>query len=246
MTGLILVAGNSRRMGDLTEYRHKTMLKVKGKPILNHMLAALKHEGIGKVCFVCGYRQTELREYVAKHFPDLEVIWIENEIYAETNTAYSVWLTRGELENAGDDMLLINGDVVLDHRAIRTTLDAPGETALAVRRDRVDEEEVKVRLDENELITEIGKHLPPGESAGESVGINRIGASMLTALYDTLEQRINEGEGRKEFYEASFDAMIRAGHTFRIADVTKHPVMEVDTPEDYEEVCASIAPRLED
>ncbi len=245
MTGLILVAGNSRRMGELTAYRHKTMLKVKSQPILHHMLTALVHEGINKVCFVCGYRQEELKQYVADNFSDLEVIWIENPVYAETNTAYSVWLTRDTLENAGDDVLLINGDVVLDHHAIHTTLVADGDTVLAVRRDRVAEEEVKVRLDDQERIIEIGKHLVPAESAGESVGINRLSTSLLPKLYDTFEDRIQNGNGKREFYEASFDALIQKGEVFTIADVTNDPVMEVDTPEDYEEVCKSIAPRLQ-
>ncbi len=244
MIALILVAGNSRRMGSLTENCHKTMLDVGGKPILQRMIESLKHEGINEICFVYGYRYQELHDFVSQKFPETATTWVENPVYAETNTAYSVWLTRDALLPKNDDVLLINGDVVLDYRSIQTTIDAPGKTVLAVRLDRVDEEEVKVRLDDSEKIIEIGKHLVPSESAGESIGINRLSSEILHDLYKVLGDRIENGNGRKEFYEASFDELVSNGKVFGIADITHLPIMEVDTPEDYEEVKSTIATNL--
>lgn len=245
MIALILVAGNSRRMGDITAQQHKTLLDTGGKPILQRMLEALIRESIHSVCFVCGYRKDELKSFVAERFPELETTWVENPVYDRTNTGFSVWLTRDTLEKKGEDILLINGDVVLDHRAVAATIQGREGTVLAVRLDRVAEEEVKVRLDEKRIISEIGKHIPPAEADGESVGINRLSAGLLTGLYDVLEERITTGHGEKEFYEASFDELIRHGRVFAIADITELPVMEVDTPEDYREVLETIVPHLE-
>ncbi len=170
MKALILVAGNSRRMGDITKELHKTLLPVQGRPILDRMLRALKKANINDVIFVGGFRQDQIDTYVRDHFPELEITWVFNPIFGETNTAYSVFLTRDTVLPLKDDILLINGDVVLDSRCILATTEADGDTVLAVRFDRCSEEEVKVRLNEKQVITEIGKHIPPVEAAA---GIGR-------------------------------------------------------------------------
>lgn len=214
------------------------------RPILNWMLHALEKNGIADVVFVAGFHQGMLRDYVRDNHPSIRATWVENPVFDQTNTAYSLWLARKQMLSGGD-MILINGDVVLDHRAIQTTLEAEGSNVLATRFDRCGAEEVKVRLDGDRRITEIGKHLAPGEAAGESVGINRISQELLPHLFDTIQERIDNGNGRKEFYEHAFNALIQDGIDFRTADVTKLPVMEVDTPEDYEDVTRTIASRLE-
>jgi len=244
MKALILVAGQSVRMGDLTTETHKTLLPVGDRPILSWMLQALKNNGINRVLFTCGYLRDRLEKWVNVRFPELEVSWIENPDYATTNTAYSVWLARDAVFEDEQDLLLINGDVVLDRRAIAATLEAEGKNVLATRFDRVAAEEVKLRLDGNGVVTEIGKHLVPTEAAGESVGINRLSRPFLELLFPTLEHRIEHGEGRREFYEQAFNELVGKGQIFRTADVTQLPVIEVDTPEDYEAAKEQFATRL--
>jgi len=208
------------------------------------MLDALQAEGIGEVCFVCGFLQQQLKDFVAREFPSLQSTWIENPEFATTNTAYSVFLTRDALLATGDSVLLINGDVVLDRRAIAATLAAEGESVLAVHFGAVAEEEVKLRLDGSGRVTEIGKHIPPDRAAGESVGINRLARELLPDLYRVLQERIETAGGAKEFYEAAFNQLVEEGAPFRTADVSGLPVMEVDTPEDYREVLSTISPLL--
>jgi len=209
------------------------------------MLNALQANDIHDVVFIAGFHQEQLRDFVAQAHPSVRPVWIENPVYEQTNTAYSVHLSQDHFLASGDDMLLINGDVVLDHRAIRATLANGDGNVLATRFDRCGAEEVKVRLHPDGSIAEIGKHLQPGEAAGESVGINYLKAAFLPEFYSTLRERIENGEGRREFYEHSFNALIQQGALFHTADVTHLPVMEVDTPEDYETVQRALTTRLE-
>ncbi|MFH0883121.1 MAG: NTP transferase domain-containing protein [bacterium] len=231
-------------MGELTTGTHKTLLPVGDRPILSWMLQALKNNGINRILFTCGYQRGLLEKWVAEHFPELEVSWIENPDFSSTNTGYSVWLTREHALADDEDLLLINGDVVLDRRAIAATLNAQGQNVLATRFDRVAAEEVKVRLDGNGVVTEIGKHIDPSDAAGESVGINRLSRPLLDLLFPTLEHRIRYGEGRREFYEHAFNELVNRGESFRTADVTELPVIEIDTPEDYATARRHFASRL--
>ena len=244
MRAMILVAGCARRMGELTKTCHKSLLMVGDKPILSWLLDALVAENINDFIFIGGYRKEDLISFVDREYPECKVSWVENPDYSTTNTAYSVLLGKGVVLMDQQDLLLINGDVVFDRRAIAITLAAEGNNVLAVRGGQVDDEEVKVTLDDAKIITEIGKHIPYETAAGESVGINRLSTSILPELFDVIKRRCDEGAGKSEFYEAAFNELVQNGAIFNIADVTDVPVMEIDTPEDYAQVNEKVLPRL--
>ncbi|MEW6302828.1 MAG: nucleotidyltransferase family protein [Verrucomicrobiota bacterium] len=56
MKAVILAAGKGTRMGDLTNEIPKPMLRVQGKPILEHILGGLLAAGIRDVCIITGWR----------------------------------------------------------------------------------------------------------------------------------------------------------------------------------------------
>jgi len=56
MKAVILAAGRGTRMRDLTQELPKPMLKVQGKPILQHIIEGLISVGIREFCIVTGFR----------------------------------------------------------------------------------------------------------------------------------------------------------------------------------------------
>ncbi|MSU20927.1 MAG: nucleotidyltransferase family protein [Pedosphaera sp.] len=64
MKAVVLAAGKGTRMRDLTSDMPKPMLKVLGKPILEHILEGLMFTGIREICIITGYRA----EVVESHF----------------------------------------------------------------------------------------------------------------------------------------------------------------------------------
>jgi dTDP-glucose pyrophosphorylase len=63
MKALILAAGKGTRMRDLTSDVPKPMLKVQGKPILEHILDGILGTGIREVCIITGYRAEAIESY---------------------------------------------------------------------------------------------------------------------------------------------------------------------------------------
>src|SRR5688572_9657578 len=63
MKAVILAAGKGTRMGELTNALPKPMLKVQGKPILEHILDGLKAAGIREVFIVTGYQAEVIENY---------------------------------------------------------------------------------------------------------------------------------------------------------------------------------------
>jgi dTDP-glucose pyrophosphorylase len=61
---VILAAGKGTRMGELTHEVPKPMLKVRGKPILEHILLGLAGAGIRDIFIVTGYRAETIESYL--------------------------------------------------------------------------------------------------------------------------------------------------------------------------------------
>ncbi len=66
MKAVILAAGKGTRMRELTEEVPKPMLRVRGKPILEHILDGLLQAGIREVFIVTGFRA----DVIENHFGD--------------------------------------------------------------------------------------------------------------------------------------------------------------------------------
>ena len=60
---VILAAGKGTRMKELTEEIPKPMLKVQGKPILEHIILGLRTNGIEQIQIVTGFRAEKVESY---------------------------------------------------------------------------------------------------------------------------------------------------------------------------------------
>jgi histidinol-phosphate/aromatic aminotransferase/cobyric acid decarboxylase-like protein/choline kinase len=129
MQAIILAAGMGKRLGKYTQDGTKCMVTVNGKSLIERALEALVHAGIKRVILVVGYRAEALRAFLAGKFPELEIIYVNNEVYATTNNIYSLWLAREYL--AADDTLLLESDLIFQDE-ILAKLVADPEPNLAV------------------------------------------------------------------------------------------------------------------
>ena len=96
------------------------------------------------------------------------------------------------------------------------------------------EEEIRVKVNDNYTIVMIGKNTPLAETYGESLGAEIFSATTSARLFSYLEQRIRRGKGRNEFYEMTFQKMIEEGIIFKAVDVSRFPAIEIDTLEDLQ------------
>jgi choline kinase len=230
MTAVVLAAGMGTRLRPLTDTLPKCLLPVGGMTLLERTFRALDGAAVDRAVLVVGYREEQIRKAVDAFNPALPVDFVVNSQFAQTNNNVSLWLAGPEA--AGDDILVLDGDILF-HRGILTRiLAAPHDNVLALREGiSVGAEEIKVVADSVGKVVKIGKEVPAGEAGGESLGIERFSAIAAAGLFDALERR----RGFNEFYEASFQEMINAGlalHTVRCGDL---PCIEIDTEEDLRE-----------
>jgi histidinol-phosphate/aromatic aminotransferase/cobyric acid decarboxylase-like protein/choline kinase len=126
---MILAAGMGKRLGKYTEDGTKCMVRVNGKSLIERALEALIRVGIKRVILVVGYRADRLRAFLEGRYPQIDLVYVTNEIYETTNNIYSLWLAREYL--AADDTLLLESDLIFQYQILERLL-ADGEPNLAV------------------------------------------------------------------------------------------------------------------
>jgi choline kinase len=241
---LILAAGVASRLRPLTNGTPKCLLDIGGKRILERMMNNLSGVGITSFVLVTGYLDHMIRDFVTERHPGLDVMFIHNPIYDTTNNIFSLWLARDAM--LGHEMLLLDSDILFAPDIAAALLAAPHDNCLALKRADVGDEEMKVRLDNDQRVLEISKDVPLRDAAGESIGIERFSPTWVEAMYVLLDRIINI-EGRSGiFYEAAFEKMIEDGQLLYAVDVSPWPCMELDTVEDVMHARAALAPLLPD
>jgi len=99
---VILAAGKGVRLKPVTEDIAKVMVKVKGKPIVEHIIEKLRSLGIDDIALVVNYKKESVEEY----FKD-SVKYIEQS--KPLGTANAVYVAKDFVKE--DKFLLIYGDV---------------------------------------------------------------------------------------------------------------------------------------
>ncbi len=231
MFGVILAAGMAKRLRPLTNDKPKCLLKVGERTLLERTVDAMRQCGITEFVVVTGYCADQIRDFLTAHYPQTTFHFLHNADYEHNNNIYSLWMS-GQVVR-GREFLLMDSDILCDPAAV-VRIASEQESALAVNRHELGEEEMKVVVDADYRITEISKTCLPEDAMGESVGIEHITPEYSEALFQELDLMI-EQEGLIDiFYERAFERLIPQGHTFRVVDTTTYFSYELDTPEDFQ------------
>jgi len=231
MIGVILAAGMAKRLRPLTDTKPKCLLEVGGRTLLERTVCAMQKAGVTEFVVVTGYRADQIREFLFTHYPQSTVHFLHNADYEHNNNIYSLWMAGKVVR--GREFLLMDSDILCDPAAVVRIANEP-ESALAVNRHELGEEEMKVVVDAEMHITEISKTCQPENAMGESVGIEKITATYSEALYRELDLMILQEKLIDIFYERAFERLIPQGHTFKVVDTTNYFSYELDTPEDFQ------------
>jgi len=243
MKGVILAAGISSRLRPLTDSTPKCLLTIGGETILERTIDNLLEYGIDGILIVTGYLESRVKNFVSKKFPRLKVCYISNQDYASTNNIYSLWLTKSRA--LGDDLVLLDSDIIFDGRIIHELLRSGHENCLAVDTKIVlSDEEIKVAVDSQNRILSISKDVPPARAWGESIGIEKFSLHFLDELFAVMDRKILQEQKVDEFYESAFQEVIDRGYEIFGVDVGKYRAIEIDTFEDIEKAEKEVVPYL--
>ena len=229
---VILAAGVGSRIRPLTDNCPKSLLMINGKTILEMMISHIQKCGISEVVFVLGYLQDQIKDYVKTQFPDLVAHYITNKKYKETNTGYSLLLTKDLVQNS--TFIKFDADVVFDISILKNLIDSEHDNCLCIDKNiNLDVEEIKVIIREENRVVKASRTVNPEDAIGESIGIEKISPEAAHALFSELEIMMKDEQHHQEYYEAAYERIIEKDVPFHALDISGLKWTEIDTKEDF-------------
>lgn len=236
MKAIILAAGQGLRLKPKTDNLPKCLVQVKNVPILYYQLDSLNRLGITECVVVVGFKGDMIRQAAGDRFGDLQLIYVNNKYFKETNNIYSLWCAREHLE---DDIILMEGDVLFDRKILGEVIDNANSN-IAVIDDFRSDMDGTVILREGDFVSSMVLKSQQGRdfdysNAFKTVNIYSFDSlTMRQHLVPALDTWIGQGF-TNEFYEATIADLV-AQNTIKLATqhVTKNRWIEIDTVDDLE------------
>jgi len=133
MKAVILAAGKGTRLEPLTEDAPKCMLPLAGRPILEHVIKAVRKAGIREAVLIVGYKEEEIREYFGDGSDfDVKIEYISQK--QQLGTAHAVSMVE-----LNEDFLVLNGDTLVSSECIDSVVSAHSDSAAALGLKEVEE-----------------------------------------------------------------------------------------------------------
>ena len=241
MLAVILAAGFGSRLGHITQKVPKALISVGNKPLLVRNIEILRDEGVNKFVIVTGYKSVKLRKRIKRTFPDLNISFVHNYHYRDTNNIFSLYIAAKDIK---EKFIILNSDIIF-HRSILKKLlklDSENLTISVDFRDTIGEEEMKVKVDGDKVVR-ISKKIDPKEADGEYIGLAKVSEKAVEDLKRSLEETMRR-KGKGVFYEEVFQHMIDNGKVVNYTSTSGLPWTEIDTPDDLKFAREVVYPRI--
>ena len=153
MKALILNSGTGSRMGVLASEHPKCMTEISSREtILSRQLRMLSEVGVTAVVITTGPFEDALIEYCRSLKLPLELTFVHNPDFRETNYIYSIYLAREHLD---DDLLLLHGDLVVEDEVLHRVVESKTSCMVISSTAPLPEKDFKAVL-KNGRITAVG------------------------------------------------------------------------------------------
>jgi choline kinase len=235
--GVILAAGQGTRL-DGGDVKPKCLFKVGGVTLLARQIESLKAAQVNDICVVIGFQGDLIRRQCPAG-----INFVENSMFAETSSLYSLWLARDYL---ADGFVVLNSDVLFHYKILETLLHSSHHDALLVAYNNgttnfLGEEEMKVKV-KNGVVIDISKEINPQEADGENVGIVKFGSTGAKLLIEYMNDLIERG-GLRDWAPRAFKEFA-LHHSLHAISTNNYPWIEIDFSADYDKAVNETYPLI--
>jgi choline kinase len=223
---IILAAGKGTRMASYSNKSPKSLLELKGEPLLTRQMRSMSEAGVKDFIIVGGYMFDRLREFVGKCGHEVKLLF--NPFYAITNSIASLWFARQYLEG---DVFITNADTYFAKDIYRKLMANTNHYVFGVDEGKKNDMDYRVTLADAEVL-DMGKDIPDDEAMAEYIGMALIRREG-TQLFRDLLERVVASDNYNLWWEDLFVELMAKGHKISYADVTGDLWFEIDEVKDY-------------
>jgi len=235
---IIIAAGMSTRLMELTDDKPKCMLEVNNKTILQRQIEIFHQCGIDDIIVIRGYKKEKIN-YVG-------VKYVYNMNYRRNNILESLMTAENEMNG---EVIVTYSDILFRRSVVEKLLKSKDGISIVVDtdwktryKDRFQHplEEAENVIVEKNKVTKIAKVINPNEAYGEFIGLakfSKTGSDIWKAIYKKVKKEIGNGQFHtassieKAYLTDMFQELIARGYTVSNVDI-KGQWMEIDTIED--------------
>lgn len=223
MKCVILAAGKGERLEPLTAEMPKCMLPLAGKPIIEHILMAVKQAGVKEAVLVIGYKGETIREYLSSRAPGLKIKYAVQKRQLGTGDALRATEHAAKLR----DIIVLNGDTLLSRDSLGAILHSHSSAA-TIGTMRVKDVSSYGTLSMNGKYVKKIVEKPKTRSPGlVNAGIYAFSPKIFDALRKIKKSRRGEYE-----LTSAINELIKMGEKVRSVEI-KGKWLDVGTPWDY-------------
>ena len=198
-----MAAGMGTRFGSMTEERPKGFIEAGGKAMVVRSIETLISCGIERIIIGTGYLR-ECYEALAKQYPQIECCFSER--FAETNSMYTLYNCREMV--GSDDFLLLESDLVFEHRAITSLINCPHPDVMLITPVTKFQDQYYVESNEEGTLTNCSTDKSQVNAKGELVGIHKLSNSFYKKMCAD--------------YALKVDQMPKLGYEYQLLFMSQH------------------------
>ncbi len=247
MKAVMLAAGVGSRLERSADAPPKILLEFAGRSLLARHVELLAHAGVGELVLGVGHRAGEI---------EAEIDRLGARDFVRTVTAanyrrgaiQTLWALADEFRAAEGPVLLMDGDVLYDHRiAARLAARTRGGRFLIDRHLEPGDDPVKLCVRDGRIVDFHKRPTDLGEWRAEWIGFLQLSREAARKLPEYLERYVDGGEPEVIYEQPIRDLVIEAGpDAFGYEDITGLPWIEIDFPEDLQRAEGEIQTLLEE
>jgi bifunctional UDP-N-acetylglucosamine pyrophosphorylase/glucosamine-1-phosphate N-acetyltransferase len=229
MKAVILAAGEGVRLQPITSTRPKHLIKVGGKPILEHCLDAVKTSGIDEALIVIHYMGEAIRQY----FGNGEKFGLKIE-YAEQKSVLGTGNAVSLVEPyVKDDFLMVYGDLLFSADVVKTIIDSyekekPAATMAVVSVENLEDYGV-VELENEKHVKQVVEK-PKREEAPSNLA-NAGVYVFSTEIFDKIRETSTSARGEWEITDA-VSQLLKEKKTVLAVKVSQNDWVDIGRPWD--------------
>jgi len=238
---IIIAAGMSSRLMDLTDDKPKCMLEINGKTILQRQIEAFHQCGITDITVIRGYKKEKINYTGVKY--------VYNQNYRRNNILESLMYAESDMTT---EFICSYSDILYDKSVVEKLLKSKADFSVIVDTDWIKNykdrfqhpiEEAENVIVEGGRITRIGKTINANEAHGEFIGLAKFskkGAEILRKEHTRVRKKLGMNSPfhealsvEKAYLTDIFQELIDRGYKVKNVDI-KGGWMELDTIEDFQ------------
>jgi phosphoenolpyruvate phosphomutase len=227
-SAIVLAASRGDELGDLTEDKPKTMVNIRGVPLLAHIVDAYNSVGIKEILVVRGYKKE------AVNLPNLT--YVDNDAFAETGELDSLLKALQSKEARFQDTIVSYGDVLFNTYIPQALLQAKDDFVIFVDSDWQEKTSYtrlggfaectapnsRKAFNAQIHLKQLGRAVPSDMIHGVWMGFVKVSAQGVTQLHEILNELLADPNHRKAGMAILFQELLRRNYPIRVLYTVGH------------------------